>query len=244
MEALAFFCNEHSKKIKKSPMTALLTRRSFLVSAPLFVAGCATSGQPVARDVKPQPSAFYRELYAAIDTEPFPVPAPDLSKIDPQFYRQEVSYAGGEAAGTIVVDTTQRFLYLLLGEGRALRYGVGVGKQGLEFEGVGVIQYKREWPRWTPTQDMIRREPDRYGPLAGGMEPGPTNPLGARALYLFKNGEDTLYRIHGTNEDWSIGRAVSSGCIRLLNQDIIDLHRRVLNGTRVIVLQGASAPMA
>jgi lipoprotein-anchoring transpeptidase ErfK/SrfK len=182
-------------------------------------------------------------MYAAVENEPFPVPAPDLTRIDPKYYRQEVAYAGYEPAGTIVVDTQQRFLYLLLGNGRALRYGVGVGKAGLEFEGAGVIQYKRAWPRWTPTPDMIAREPGRYGPLAAGMEPGTTNPLGARALYLFKNGIDTLYRIHGTNEDWSIGRSISSGCIRLLNQDIIDLHRRVQNGTRVVVLQQESVPV-
>ncbi|MEZ5780970.1 MAG: L,D-transpeptidase [Rhizobiaceae bacterium] len=183
-------------------------------------------------------------MYAPIDDEPFPIPAPDLSRIEPQYYRQEVAYASFEPAGSLIVDTDQRFLYLILGGGRALRYGVGVGKAGLEFEGVGIVQYKRAWPRWTPTQDMIRREPERYGPLAGGMEPGPTNPLGARALYLFKDGKDTLYRIHGTNEDWSIGRAISSGCIRLLNQDIIDLHRRVQNGTRVTVLQGTGQAAA
>lgn len=181
-------------------------------------------------------------MYAAVEGEPFPVPAPDLTKIEPIYYRQEAAYDSYEPAGTIVVDTQQRFLYLLLGEGRALRYGIGVGKAGLEFEGVGVIQYKREWPRWTPTQAMIAREPERYGPLASGMEPGPTNPLGARALYLFKDGVDTLYRIHGSNEDWSIGRAVSSGCIRMLNQDVIDLYRRVNNGTRVVVLQDGPAP--
>lgn len=223
-------------------MSASLTRRAFFIAAPLFLGGCATAGTTQTRlKGKREVPQYYRDMYAAIDTDRFPIPAPDLTKIEPVYYRQEVTYQTYEPAGTIVVDTEQRFLYLLLGEDRALRYGIGVGKAGLEFEGVGVIQYKREWPRWTPTQDMIAREPERYGPLAGGMEPGPTNPLGARALYLFKNGIDTLYRIHGTNEDWSIGRAVSSGCIRLLNQDIIDLHRRVQNGTRVVVLQ-QSAP--
>lgn len=226
-------------------MSTSLSRRSFLLAAPLLVAGCATSQRfPTKALGKPPVSQYYRDMYAAVETDQFPIPAPDLSKIDPQFYRQEVAYAGPESAGTIVVDTQQRFLYLPLGQGRALRYGIGVGKAGLEFEGVGVIQYKRQWPRWTPTPDMISREPDRYGPLAGGMEPGPTNPLGARALYLFKNGQDTLYRIHGSNEDWSIGRAVSSGCIRMLNQDVIDLYNRVPNGTRVVVLQHSTTPMA
>lgn len=219
-------------------MSTYLTRRFFVAAAPLFLGGCVASGRslpsPAARPAIPE---YYRAMYAAIDDEPFPVPAPDLTKIDPKYYRQEVAYAGPEVPGSVVVDTPNRFLYLVLGEGRALRYGVGVGKAGLEFEGVGVIQYKRAWPRWTPTAAMIAREPQRYGPLAQGMEPGPTNPLGARALYLFKNGVDTLYRIHGTNEDWSIGRSISSGCIRMLNQDVIDLYRRVQPGASVIVLQ-------
>lgn len=179
-------------------------------------------------------------MYAPVQGEKFPVPAPDLKKIEPQFYRKEVAYQSGENPGTLIVDTANRFLYLQLENGRAIRYGIGVGKAGLEFEGTGVVQFKREWPRWTPTQSMIAREPERYGPLAGGMEPGPTNPLGARALYLFKDGRDTLYRIHGSNEDWSIGRAVSSGCIRLLNQDVIDLYGRVPNGSKVVVLQDHS----
>jgi lipoprotein-anchoring transpeptidase ErfK/SrfK len=223
-----------------------LSRRLFILSAPAFLAGCATSALPSA-DLKPRQRtipAYYRDMYAAIDTEPFPIPAADLSKIEPQFFRQEVDYPSREIPGTIVVDTQARFLYLTSGNGRAMRYGIGVGKAGLEFEGVGRVQYKREWPRWTPTAAMVAREPERYGPLAGGMEPGPTNPLGPRALYLFKDGVDTLYRIHGTTEDWSIGRAVSSGCIRLLNQDIIDLYRRVPNGTQVVVLQGPSSPVA
>lgn len=223
-------------------MTVKLTRRGFVCAAPLFLAACTTNR--VSSAIKPpkrQVPEYYQQLYAAVDTEPFPIPAPDLTKIDPEFYRQEVAVQGSQAPGTIVVDTQARHLYYVLEGGRAIRYGIGVGKAGLEFEGRGVIQYKRQWPRWTPTQDMIRREPDRYGPLAGGMEPGPTNPLGARALYLFKNGEDTLYRIHGTNEDWSIGRAMSSGCIRMLNQDVMDLYLRVVNGAQVVVLQGPSS---
>lgn len=197
--------------------------------------------QPVA--VKPYMSPHYVAMYAAIEGEQFPIKAADLKRVDPRFYRQEVAYPTYERPGTIVVDTKNRFLYLVQENGRAMRYGIGVGKAGLEFEGVGTVQYKRQWPRWTPTQDMIAREPERYGPLAAGMEPGVLNPLGPRALYLFKDGRDTLYRIHGTTEDWTIGKAVSSGCIRLLNQDIVDLYGRVPDGTRVVVLQDApSAP--
>nr|WP_244641389.1 L,D-transpeptidase [Tianweitania populi] len=196
--------------------------------------------------VRPAPRvvpAYYQEMYAAKLDEAYPVAAADLTKVEPEFYRQEVDYPTYEPAGTIVVDTQARHLYLVGTNGRALRYGIGVGKAGLAFEGTARIQYKREWPRWTPTQDMMTRDPERYGHLADGMEPGPTNPLGPRALYLFKDGVDTLFRIHGTTEDWSIGRAVSSGCIRLLNADIIDLYSRVPSGTRVVVLQGDSDPV-
>ena len=118
-----------------------------------------------------------------------------------------------------------------------MRYGIGVGKAGLEFEGGARIGRKAEWPRWTPTPNMIAREPERNLKWAGGMEPGLTNPLGPRALYLHKDGKDTLFRIHGTSEPWSIGKAVSSGCVRLFNQDIIDLYSRVPTGSRVVVLQ-------
>ncbi len=195
--------------------------------------------QPVA--VKPYMSPHYTAMYAAIEGEQFPIKAADLKRVDPRYYRQEVAYPTQELPGTIVVDTKNRFLYLVQENGRAMRYGIGVGKAGLEFEGAARVQYKRQWPRWTPTQDMIAREPERYGPLAAGMEPGVLNPLGPRALYLFKDGRDTLYRIHGTTEDWTIGKAVSSGCIRLLNQDIVDLYGRVPDGTRVVVLQDAPA---
>nr|WP_244654401.1 L,D-transpeptidase [Rhizobium wenxiniae] len=215
-----------------------ITRRTLLIATPLFVTGCATSAvQPVA--LKPSADPHYTAMYAAIEGEQFPIKAADLKRVHPQYYRREVVYPTRELPGTIVVDTRNRYLYLVQENGGALRYGIGVGKAGLEFEGVGRVQYKRQWPRWTPTQDMIAREPERYGPLAGGMEPGVLNPLGPRALYLFKDGRDTLYRIHGTTEDWTIGKAVSSGCIRLLNQDIVDLYRRVPDGTRVVVLQDA-----
>lgn len=218
-----------------------LTRRAFVVGLPGLLAAC-TSTQ--ALKVEPRVSEYHKAMYAAVEGEPFPVPAPNLEKIDPQYYRREVAYESGYVPGTVIIDTQNRFLYLQQENGRALRYGIGVGKAGLEFEGEGTIQYKRQWPSWTPTPDMIKREPERYGPLASGMAPGPTNPLGARALYLFKDGRDTLYRIHGSNEDWSIGRAISSGCIRLLNQDIIDLYTRVPNGTKVVVLQGNTGQIA
>lgn len=155
--------------------------------------------------------------------------------LEPKYRRQIVGYAGSEPAGAIVVDPHRRFLYLVLQNGRALRYGVGVGRQGFSWSGRATIRRKAQWPTWTPTSRMIERNPE-LARWAGGMPGGPDNPLGARALYLYQGKRDTLYRIHGTNEPWSIGRAVSSGCIRLLNGDITDLYVRVPLGTPVLVL--------
>jgi lipoprotein-anchoring transpeptidase ErfK/SrfK len=176
------------------------------------------------------------QRYAAPANELFNVDAVDTAELDPKYLRQVVDYPTMQQPGTIIVDPHSRFLYLMMENGKALRYGVGVGKAGLEFTGSATVQTKKAWPRWTPTPDMIRREPGRYRPWAKGMEGGAKNPLGARALYLFKNGKDTLYRIHGTTEPWSIGTAVSSGCIRMLNQDVIDLYNRVSKGAKVVVL--------
>ena len=155
----------------------------------------------------------------------------------PQYFRQEVLYRTREKPGTIVVDPNDRFLYLVQGGDRALRYGVGVGRvEAFNFRGEARIGRKAEWPRWTPTPDMIAREPERYGPYSGGMPGGEGNPLGARALYLYKDGRDTHYRLHGTIEPSTIGTKVSSGCVRLMNQDIIDLYQRVPVGAKVVVL--------
>jgi lipoprotein-anchoring transpeptidase ErfK/SrfK len=148
--------------------------------------------------------------------------------MDPRFIRQEVSYDGQEAPGTIIINTQERMLYLVETAGRALRYGIGVGRPGFTWSGVHHISDKREWPDWTPPEEMLKRRPDLPRHMAGG----PDNPLGARALYL----GSTLYRIHGSNEPWTIGTQVSSGCIRLRNEDVIDLYQRVKIGTKVIVL--------
>jgi lipoprotein-anchoring transpeptidase ErfK/SrfK len=182
--------------------------------------------------------------YAAIADEPFPVRAVDPGDLKARNVRQAVDDPTGQPPGTIVVDPHRRFLYLVMEGGKALRYGVGVGKAGFEFTGEATVARKASWPHWTPTPDMIHRDPKRYAPWAGGMAGGDANPLGARALYLYKDGKDTLYRIHGTTEPWSIGEAVSSGCIRMLNQDVIDLHRRVPTGARVVVLgPGRTTPV-
>jgi lipoprotein-anchoring transpeptidase ErfK/SrfK len=147
---------------------------------------------------------------------------------DPKYEKQEVEYYGHERAGTIVIDTPNKFLYLVQGDGRALRYGIGVGRPGFTWSGTKTISAKKEWPDWTPPAEMLARRPD----LPRHMIGGPENPLGARAMYL----GSSLYRIHGSNEPWTIGTNVSSGCIRMRNQDVIDLYGRVNVGTRVVVL--------
>jgi lipoprotein-anchoring transpeptidase ErfK/SrfK len=153
---------------------------------------------------------------------------PGQAVMDPRFVKQEVAYDGTEAAGTIVINTNQRMLYLVQGNGRAVRYGIGVGRPGFTWSGVHHITNKREWPDWTPPDEMLRRRPDLPRYMAGG----PDNPLGARAMYL----GSTLYRIHGSNEPWTIGTQVSSGCIRMRNEDVIDLYSRVKVGTKVVVV--------
>ncbi len=147
---------------------------------------------------------------------------------DPKFEMQVVDYSGKESAGTIVVDTPNKFLYLVQGNGKALRYGIGVGRPGFTWSGIKQISAKKEWPDWTPPAEMLVRRPD----LPRHMEGGPQNPLGARAMYL----GSSLYRIHGSNEPWTIGTNVSSGCIRMRNEDVIDLYSRVNVGTKVVVI--------
>jgi lipoprotein-anchoring transpeptidase ErfK/SrfK len=153
---------------------------------------------------------------------------PARPAFDPKFEKQLVDYHGKEAAGTIVVDTPNKFLFLVQGDGKALRYGIGVGRPGFTWSGVKQISAKKEWPAWTPPPEMLTRRPD----LPRHMEGGPQNPLGARAMYL----GSSLYRIHGSNEPWTIGTNVSSGCIRMRNEDVIDLYERVSVGARVIVI--------
>lgn len=157
---------------------------------------------------------------------------PVQTQLDPMFLPQIVDYDTTHRPGTIVIDTNNRFLYLVMGDGKAKRYGVGVGKPGFEWAGTHKVTAKREWPSWTPPKEMITREAARGHYLPAFMEGGPENPLGSRALYL----GSTLYRVHGTNAPWTIGYAVSSGCIRMRNEDVIDLYERVNVGTKVIVI--------
>jgi lipoprotein-anchoring transpeptidase ErfK/SrfK len=196
------------------------------------------------RAVAPVSEFDPRVVYGPVRGEPFPVPALNLALVNPAFLRRLVAYQGGEAPGTIIVDPQAHYLYAVQGNGAAIRYGVGVGRTGFGWSGIATVKEKREWPDWYPPKEMLQRQPElmaRMADLQGGlgMPGGPGNPLGARAMYLWQGNKDTLYRLHGTVEPASIGKSVSSGCIRLINQDAIDIYARTPANAKVVVL-GAS----
>jgi lipoprotein-anchoring transpeptidase ErfK/SrfK len=217
-----------------------ISRRTFVAGLPLFLAACQTAGSNGTKvsTAKPSGGFFGGSHYGPITSEPWPIAAIDTSKIDPQFLRQTVSNPTGEKPGVIVVDTASKFLYLTQEGGTAMRYGVGVGREGFGWSGRAIVDRKQEWPKWHPPKEMMERDPEA-AKWPEGMPGGITNPLGPRALYLAQNGKDTYFRIHGTTQPQSIGKAMSSGCIRLFNQDIIDLYNRVPIGTEVVVTQTA-----
>ncbi len=167
--------------------------------------------------------------------DPFELPPFDEKKLPKDFRRAVVSYPTRHWPGTIIINTGSRQLFIVLEGQQAMRFGCAVGRDGFRWAGLADVGRKVMWPRWTPPKDMIERSPEK-AKWKDGMPGGPQNPLGARALYLFQNGNDTLYRIHGTNEPMSIGKNASSGCIRMLNQDIIEVYRRAPVGTRVVVM--------
>ncbi len=215
-----------------------LSRRAVLVGAASLLGSSVAPLRALSQEADPE------QLYAAVPGEPFPIPAINLSRINPRFLRQIVYYDTDEEAGTLVIDPARRFLYMTNGDGRALRYGVGVGRQGFAWSGVANIHNKQQWPDWYPPKEMLERDPaimNSMDKLRGGigMPGGPGNPLGARAMYLWQGNKDTLYRIHGTIEPWTIGTSISSGCIRMINQDVMDLYDRVPVGTKVVVLSAS-----
>jgi lipoprotein-anchoring transpeptidase ErfK/SrfK len=161
--------------------------------------------------------------------------------IDPAYLRQAVAYDTSQAPGTIVVDPANHYLYHVQQSGHAMRYGVGVGGEGFGWSGVATVHDKQEWPDWYPTKEILQRKPEIRSAMIElrsgmGMPGGPDNPLGARALYLWQGKKDTLYRIHGTNEPWTIGKSVSAGCIRMINAEVVDLYESTPLGTKVVVL--------
>ncbi len=215
-------------------------RLPLLLSLILLVAACAHPNGPssfpgadpgAGGPVSPAVVAMYSARPDGDHTIPA-VPRKDLSNAK---RRVEVTYWTREPAGTIIVDPGDFHLYYVLGHNKALRYTVSVGKQGYGFSGRATIPFKRKWPRWTPTPNQLKRDPALYSPWRKGMDGGLENPLGARALYLYRDGRDTLYRIHGTPYPETIGKATTDGCIRLFDQDIADLYDRVKPWTRVIV---------
>jgi lipoprotein-anchoring transpeptidase ErfK/SrfK len=243
---------------------SILTRRSLIAgasaSAAVTLAGCVNSNpnpsinataftplsplaNPAMADaVEPQ----YSSIYAEVKDVAFTVPAVDYSQVDRAFLRKSVSYDTKEASGTIVVDPANHFLYHVEDGGRATRYGVGVGRDGFRWAGEARIKSKQEWPDWYPPKEMLDRRPDLDKSMVAlqsgvGMHGGPANPLGARAMYLWQGNQDTYFRIHGTNEPWTIGTSQSSGCIRMINQDAMDLYQKTPVGTRVVVLESPGA---
>ncbi|OLP60446.1 hypothetical protein BJF93_16055 [Xaviernesmea oryzae] len=227
------------------------TRNALLLcslAAMLAAAGCSTapvSPVPPLAYASPPPATvavneIFSDSYGPVEDNGYALPAIPINKVDKRFHRQIVDYPTNEKPGTIIVNTPTRFLYYVLPGGKAVRYGIGVGKQGFAWEGRAYIAWKQEWPTWHPPKEMAVRRPDVAQYVENGMGPGLRNPLGARALYLFnEQGQDTLFRLHGTPEWNTIGTAASSGCIRMMNQDVIDLYSRVRPGrtAQVIVQQ-------
>ena len=210
----------------------LLNRRAFLFGSAaglgaLALTGCAvTDGMSLAEAQK---------LYGPIPEEKFPIPAVDVAKLDPKYYRRMVAYDSNEAPGTIIVDPGKYYVYRIEGDGNATRYGANVGRQGFLWSGEAYVGRKSEWPVWTPPPEMIKRQPEA-AKYAHGMAPGLDNPLGARTLHLYQNGKYTLYTIYSTSDPETIGTNLTSGCTGLLSQDMIDLYARTPVKTKVVVL--------
>jgi lipoprotein-anchoring transpeptidase ErfK/SrfK len=212
--------------------------------AALALAGCSTTSETTtaqgAAPVRVETAQIFTESYGSVTDAGYALPAIPINRLDKKYHRQIVGYSTKERPGTIVVNTRERFLYYILPNGKAVRYGIGVGKQGFAWSGEAYVAWKQAWPTWHPPKEMAARKPDVARYVEDGMGPGLGNPLGARAMYLFnEKGQDTLFRLHGTPEWASIGTAASSGCIRLMNQDVIDLYNRVRPGrsSKVVVIQ-------
>lgn len=212
---------------------------AFGLLASVALAGCSTTSETT-QVTRVETTKIFSESYGSVTDAGYTLPAIPISRLDKKFHRQIVDYSTSERPGTIVVNTRERFLYYVLPNGKAVRYGIGVGKQGFSWSGEAYVAWKQAWPTWHPPKEMAERKPDVARYVENGMGPGLNNPLGARAMYLFnEKGQDTLFRLHGTPEWGSIGTAASSGCIRLMNQDVIDLYSRVRPGrnTKVVVIQ-------
>ncbi|ATU93739.1 L,D-transpeptidase [Phyllobacterium zundukense] len=225
----------------------MLSRRSLLVGMSVLALSGPASAEPILKKIMNPFGGNASEAAANPDAAVKPIEVAEVRKpanqgkaktkygIDPKYMPQDVAFSGYKP-GTIVIDPKAKFLYLVESAFSARRYGIAVGKEGLEFKGTAKIQTKREWPRWIPTKEMIEREPAHYAKYEHGMDGGPGNPLGARALYLSQGNKDTYVRIHGTIQPWTIGSSASNGCFRMVNDHVIDLYNRVSVGTEVVVL--------
>jgi lipoprotein-anchoring transpeptidase ErfK/SrfK len=231
-----------------------MNRRKFLTGVSVLAsgaaAGCSPSGMfssaidrtttgSIGTGLRPQIGVDAgvtnsEAMYGEISDGGYVIPAVPYKEMEYRFRRQRLPNDIGIPAKTVLIDTQQKYAYYALTTNEVIRYGVGIGKAGFEWAGTAVVGYKKQWPIWTPPREMIDRKPE-LAKYSGGMPAGPQNPLGARSLYLYQNGRDTLYRLHGSPEWDSIGKAMSSGCIRFLNQDIVDLYNRVETGSQVIV---------
>ena len=222
---------ERREAVRPGYRSGLLNRRSFLLGSAaglsaLGLAGCTSDSMSLAEA---------QALYAPVPDEKFPIPAVDVSKINPKYYRRKVHYDTKEATGTIIVDPSNYYVYRVEDDGYATRYGANVGRNGFLWSGEAYVGRKAEWPVWTPPKEMIQRQPEA-AKYAGGMPGGLDNPLGARTLYLYQNNAYTLFTIYSTSDPETIGTNLTSGCTGLLSQDMIDLYSRTPLKTKVVVL--------
>ncbi len=231
MDSATAAAGERDEAALPGRRTGRLTRRSFVIGSvglgTLGLAGCATS------DFMSLDEAA--KLYGPVPDEKFAIPAVDVTKVDPKYFRKTVRYDTKEAPGTIVVDPGAHYLYRVEDDGTATRYGANVGRDGFRWSGDAYIGRKAEWATWTPPKEMIQRQPEA-GQYARGMPGGLGNPLGARTMYLYRNGVYTLYTIYASSEPESIGQGITSGCVGLLSQDMIHLYARTPVKTKVVVL--------
>lgn len=209
-----------------------LSRRSFLAGSALGIGALSLGGCGTTDTLLMAEAA---KTYGPMPNEKFPIPAVDVSKVNPKYYRRTVQYASSEAPGTIVVDPANYYVYRIEGDGTATRYGANVGRQGFLWNGDAYVGRKSEWATWTPPKEMIRRQPEA-AKYARGMPGGLDNPLGARTLHLYQNGAYTLYTIYASSDAESIGTGITSGCVGLLSQDMIHLYARTPVKTKVVVL--------
>ena len=210
-----------------------------VVSGLMLVSACSStsSSAGLSSAIEAPLEVNYAYAYAPLEDSEIALPGFEYDKMRERYLRQTVNYTGTQKPGTIIIDTRGPYLYLIQPRGKALRYGIAVGREGFEWAGDAKVKWKQKWPTWTPPAEMIERSP-KLAEFEDGMPAGIDNPLGARAMYLFKDGKDTMYRIHGTNRPFSIGQKASSGCFRMINQDVIDLYERVQPGANVFVRHG------